>query len=318
MISKLLRIITLPLRWVTRLLAGPSHRPLWRRALRTILSLVLLWLLGTGIAATAFTRRLTSPKPQPAPVVSWGVLENLRLKTSDGQEIGAWLNPSGTHAPVVLFLHGIGDTRSFWLPQMQMLAQHGYASMAISFRAHGDSSGRIEDFGYSGRHDVQAAVEYLHARLPGRPIVLVGDSLGSAAAIYAAKSLDHHVAGYFLESPYHDLETAVRNRTNRAPPPFNWIAFQGLRLWAKVLIPEKTSVIRPIDDVGNIPTDVPVVFLATRRDRWCQLWEVEDLHKAIAAHAKLVVIDSDKHGACSRTDSRRYDAELLELLERAR
>ena len=51
-----------------------------------------------------------------------------------------------------------------------------------------------------------AAVEFLKARKPDRPVVIMGTSLGAAAAVFAAGELGHRVAGYILESPYQDLK----------------------------------------------------------------------------------------------------------------
>jgi pimeloyl-ACP methyl ester carboxylesterase len=291
-------------------------RPLWRRVARWAVAFVLLWLLGTGVATTLYTRRLTGPSAEPMPQVDWGDLEDVRLHTGDGQTIGAWVNRRGDKPAVALLLHGVGDTRAWWLPVMRLLADHGYASMAISFRAHGDSTGTVEDFGYSAQNDVIAAVAYLRGRFPGRPVVVAGSSLGSAAALFAAPSLGREVSGYFLESPYRDLETAVWNRTNAAPPPFNWLAYEGMQLWGRVLLPEPAGVIRPIDRVADIPPDVPVTFAAARGDPWCKLGEVEDPYHKIESHAQLVIFEGSRHGACSRTDPQRYDAALLELLSR--
>ena len=162
-----------------------------------------------------------------------------------------------------------------------------------------------------------AAVKYLRERFPGRPVVVVGSSLGSAAAIFAARSLDHEVNGFFLESPYRDLDTAVWHRVSAVPPPFSWLAYEGMRLWGRILLPEPAAVISPIDHVAEIPSDVRVTFAAARGDPWCKLGEVEDLYNKIESHARLVVFDGSRHGACSRTDPQRYDAALLELLSRA-
>jgi uncharacterized protein len=296
----------------------PVHRkrPLWLRLVRLTVILVLLWLLGTGVATTLYTRRFFGPKPEPVPKVDWGDLEALRLQTADGQELGAWVNPRGAKRSIVLLLHGIGDARTWWLPVMHRLADDGYASMAISFRAHGDSTGSIEDFGYSEKEDVIAAVRYLRGRFSDRPVVLAGSSLGSAAALFTAKSLGREVAGYFLESPYRDLRTAVWNRTSAAPPPFNWIAYEGMALWGRILLPESIDAIRPIDHVADVPPDVPVTFVAARDDWNCKLEEVEDLYHKIESHARLVVIDGAAHGQCSHMRPQEYDAALLELLAR--
>ena len=53
-----------------------------------------------------------------------------------------------------------------------------------------------------------------------------------------------------------------------------------------------------------------------RDDPWSKLAEVEALYHKIESHARLVVFDGSRHGACSRTDPQRYDATLLELLSR--
>jgi uncharacterized protein len=291
-------------------------RPLWLRLVRLAVVLVVLWLVGSGVATTLYTRRLSGPTAEPMPAVDWGDLEALRLRTADGQDIGAWINSRGSKPTVVLLLHGVGDTRTWWLPVMHRLADDGYASLAISFRAHGDSSGAVEDFGYSERNDVIAAVQYLRGRFPDRPIALVGSSLGSAAAVFAAKSLGHEVAGYFLESPYRDLKTAVWNRISAVPPPLNWLAYEGMSLWGRVLLPESADAISPIDHVADIPSDTPVTFVAARGDMNCKADEVEALYHKIEPHARLAAIDGASHGWCSHTRPQEYDAALLDLLSR--
>lgn len=294
-----------------------ARRPLWRRFVRLLVALTILWFLGAGVATFLLTHRLSNPRPQPPPIVNWATLEQIRLHTDDGQEIGAWLNRTGSRPAVVLFLHGIKHDRQDWLRQMEMLSKQGYASMAISFRAHGDSTGRVEDFGYGARFDIVTAVHYLRGQFPGRPIVLVGNSLGSSAAIFAAAALGHEVAGYFLEAPFHDLLTAVKNRTDFAPRPLNWMGYCGLRLWGQFLLPENPTLISPMDHVAEIPPDVPVTFVTARGDQSCKLWEVEEQFHRIEKHAKLVVFESDVHGACRWTDAKRYETALLELLQKA-
>ena len=69
----------------------------------------------------------------------------------------------------------------------------------------------------AARRDVYAAVEFLERRHPGRPVIVDGNSMGAAAAIFAAGDLGHRVAAYILESPYQDLKVAVWNRID------NWL-----------------------------------------------------------------------------------------------
>jgi pimeloyl-ACP methyl ester carboxylesterase len=85
-------------------------------------------------------------------------------------------------APVLL-LHGGGQTRHAWGATARMLAARGYHALAMDLRGHGDSGWSAEgDYGLATfGADVTAAMESL-----GRPVVLVGASLGGMASLLAS------------------------------------------------------------------------------------------------------------------------------------
>src|SRR5262249_51910158 len=155
----------------------------------------------------------------------------------DGEQIGAWLLHGRAGRPSVLLLHGNGGGRAQCLGRAEILVRAGCSVLMISLRAHGDSTGERNDIGYSARHDVLAAVEFLERQQPGTPILVHGMSLGAAAALFAARELGGRTSGYILESPYQDLKTAVRNRTeNTLPPALDWIAYQGLLIVSSIVL----------------------------------------------------------------------------------
>jgi hypothetical protein len=156
---------------------------------------LLVWLGSSAFVAWRFTRRSSPPVPEPPPAVSWAKVEGHRLSTSDKQQIGAWLVRGKPEKGCVLLLHGNGCSRGAMLPVMEMLAKADYTVLAITLRAHGDSTGEVNDLGWSARNDVAAAVDFLQREFSGRPIFVVGRSLGSAAAVFAAKDLAGRVAG---------------------------------------------------------------------------------------------------------------------------
>ncbi len=94
-----------------------------------------------------------------------------------------WLVRGDPLKECVLLLHGNGESRQQMLPVMQFLADAHFTVLAISLRAHGDSTGEINDIGWSARHDVIAAVAFLQRECPHQSIFIVGRSLGAAAAI---------------------------------------------------------------------------------------------------------------------------------------
>ena len=233
-----------------------AGRPIRRLLIFTAVA-VASWLLVSFVAAYLLTRRTRPPFAEPAPDVTWGRLEAHRITTGDGQRLGAWYAEGGD-GPSVLLLHGNGGSRRNCLARAATLCSEGRcAVLLVSLRAHGDSTGRFNNIGYGARRDVVAAVEFLRGRRPGKPVVVLGVSMGAAAALFAAGDLGARVDGYILESPYRDLETAVWNRTRAyLPPVLDRVAYLGLRVAAAVILPDlrAMSALLAIDRV-DFPTD---------------------------------------------------------------
>ena len=176
----------------------------WRQLKLGLLALGVLltvWLLASLVVAYRLTRRSQPQFPEPVPIADWGKFEPHRLKTSDGQEIGAWLVVGSGNAPSVLLIHGIGASRSACLSRAKVLATQSFWVLMISLRAHGDSTGEFNDMGYSARHDVVAAVEFLQRQRPGKPVIIHGLSMGGAAAVFASRALGERVRGYHSGEP---------------------------------------------------------------------------------------------------------------------
>jgi pimeloyl-ACP methyl ester carboxylesterase len=282
------------------------------------LAALLVWLSFSALVAWKLTRRIHSAVTEPPPQVARFHVEGHRLETSDGEQIGAWLVRGDEQKDCVLLLHGNSASRGQMQPVMQWLADAGFTVLAISLRAHGDSTGTVNDFGWSARRDVMAAVDFLERECPRRPIYIVGRSLGAAAAIFAAGSLRERVAGYLLEQPYKDLKSATWNRLRHyLPPVLDWIAYGGLRLWAPVFLPVHVEQFSPYDRVQDIPQDVPVVFATGSADRHAHLEEVTAMYRRIESHAKLVVFDGAEHVDLDRADPKLYRTTLFRLIDRS-
>jgi pimeloyl-ACP methyl ester carboxylesterase len=100
----------------------------------------------------------------------------------DGVELvaDAWGAPD--HPPALL-LHGGGQTRHAWKRTAAVLAGHGYHSIAIDLRGHGDSG-----WSPDGNYEVDRFaddVRRLAAGFSRRP-VLIGASLGGIASLIAS------------------------------------------------------------------------------------------------------------------------------------
>ncbi len=123
----------------------------------------------------------------------------------------------------------------------------------------------------------------------------MGTSTGAAAAIFSAGALDHRVQGYIPESPYQDLKIAAWNRTALyLPPALSHAVYLGLRLVGP-LFPPHLDEISPLNAIGAIPADVPVLILAGDADRLARPAEAHALFRRVQTHGKLVVFPNAGH-----------------------
>ena len=276
--------------------------------------LVVLWLGLSYVVACRLTHRAAPPFPEPIPPGAWSDLQALRLRTSDGLDIGAWCLDGGAQAPVALLLHAHGSSRTGMLGLMRLWAGMGCNVMSVSLRGHGDSGGELDDFGYSARFDVAAALAEIRRRHPQSPIIIHGISLGSAAAVFAAKDAGLEVRGYILDCPFRDLYTAVRHRTSiYLPPVCDWAAYEGLCVVAPLVLPQP-GAISPVDHIQDIAPDTPILLLAGSRDRHAPPKDVEELFHLVEGHARYELRNA-RHTLLCVDDAAGYEGHLREFLQ---
>jgi len=293
----------------------PKENSTWRRRLKRgaafLCAASVLWLGSAYAVAYKLTRR-SAIFAEPIPKID--NVEELRLTTTDGESLGGWFVDGKADYPVVLLLHGHHACRSFILPSIKLITEAGHAALAITQRAHGDSSGELNDFGWSARHDVIAAVKWLRERFPSRPIVIWGQSLGAASAVFAAEELGEQISGYILECPYQDLRTAVYNRTDLAlPMVLNEIAYAGLVTVSPLLL-DNIDQISPATAASKIPPGVPVLILAGAADRLARPEEARAIAKCLDGHCELIEFPKANHLQLSIIDTEKHRKSVVDFV----
>jgi uncharacterized protein len=278
--------------------------------------LIAIWLISCYVVVFKFTRRPRSIFAETVPVTDAGKIEPLRFTTSDGQQIGAWFIDGKPNRPIVLLLHGYGGCRIASIQPAELVEATGCGALMISMRGHGDSTGDFVDFGFGSRHDVVAAVDWLKINCPNRPIVVWGQSLGSAAALFAAEELGDRVSGYILECPFRDLHTAVWNRLHlRLPPLLDWVAYTGMKIVAPLVISD-TEKISPLRAAEKMPPNMPVLVLAGSADQRALVVESQDICDCCKKQSQLVIFNGADHMKLFETDEASYRKSVLEFIER--
>ena len=114
------------------------------------------------------------------------ITKPLRVTTDDGLMLAGDVGGS-EGAPTVVMLHGGGQTRHSWSGTMEQLIARGYHVVNYDARGHGDS-GWSPDAAYHVT-DLRSVL-----RGVGRPVALVGASMGGMTAFYAIGSSPEPIA----------------------------------------------------------------------------------------------------------------------------
>jgi uncharacterized protein len=289
----------------------PKPKRKWlRRTLWLLLALTITWLAASAFLAHRLTPRAPPIYPEPAPTLPNTTLQTLKITTSDAQTLGAWWVPAPDNtpenAPVILLLHGNNADHTTLLPHAKLLIAQGFSVMLLTLRAHGDSTGDFNDLGYSAQHDVIAAVDQIKTLKPHAKLIIYGQSLGAAAALFAAKSLSGKVDAYILESVYPDLWTAVQHRTRLyLPVPLNKSLDLGLWLSSFVLLPNSDDI-SPIKAARNLPPSTPVLLIAGGLDKRATPEEQQQIAAAIPGPSAVALFPQATHLQAMQSEPNRF------------
>ncbi len=140
-------------------------------------ALVTLWL---AVACTPVTVPPSDDRTDP-------VLGDSHFISFDGARLPlrSWL-PDGDPVAIILALHGFNDYSNAFNGFGGWAASRGVAVHAYDQRGFGDAPGRgywHEDAALTG--DAEAALRLLKTRYPGKPLYLLGMSMGGAIAMLA-------------------------------------------------------------------------------------------------------------------------------------
>jgi pimeloyl-ACP methyl ester carboxylesterase len=189
-------------------------------------------------------------------------VEEVTIRSRSGATLAGWF-AAGEGAGGVLLLHGAKSNRLAHVERMRMLADVGYATLAIDFQAHGESTGDCITLGQREALDARSALAWMRARMPGERLAVLGVSMGGAAALVGDEPIGADAV--IVESVGADLAAAVSNRLAltigagaRALTPVVLLALRA----AGGIRPQS---LRPIDGIGRLRA--PVLVLAGADDR---------------------------------------------------
>lgn len=197
--------------------------------------------------------------------------EDVSLRTIDGETLAGWFVPAEEPRATVLFLHGNAGNRAHRLHALKGLPEAGLSVLIIDYRGYGESTGSPGEEGL--QRDARAAWDHLtreRGLFPGE-IVLYGESLGSAPALYLAARLEREGKGgpaaVILEGAF----TSALEMGKRSFPflPVSWVLRSRF---------DNLSLIREVT--------APTLIIHARRDEIVPIEMARRLHEASASVMK--------------------------------
>ncbi|MCK9813591.1 alpha/beta hydrolase [Pseudomonas sp. MAFF 302046] len=230
-----------------------------------ILSVVLLLLSLSGCSSLLFYPERNLPfTPQRAGLE----YRDITLTAADGVKLHAWWLPTKVGVPVkgtVLHLHGNGGNLAWHLGGSWWLPEQGYQVLLLDYRGYGLSEGQASLPAIY--QDLDAAYKWLDAapEVQGKPLVLLGQSLGGALAIHYL--VEHPERQAQLKALVLDGVPASYRDVGRFALSTSWLTwpFQVPLSW---LVPDGDSAIRFMPRLTGVPKllyhslDDPIVPLA--------------------------------------------------------
>ena len=220
---------------------------------------------------------------------------SVALTSCDGVSLMAYEVAVEQPRGVVICLGGIHSaTVTNWYGHAKLFAESGFASLLLDLRSHGKSEGKRIYAATREWQDVDAAVDYIRSqdRYAGKPIVVMGLSMGAATAVVSI-GRNSEIDGLISLSSYSSWEYNFnRNVEQRVP-----------KVVAAMLAPFVDAVTRlrfgrmaaitPLAEIKKLGTR-PALLVQATGDKTVPYGNFVELTSA-APQAQTWVVESDNH-----------------------
>lgn len=181
------------------------------------------------------------------------VYEDIFFTSADNLTIhGWWLHAQGPVMGTVYFLHGNAENISTHIHNVAWLPAHGYQVFLLDYRGFGLSQGKPDLPG--ALQDIRNGLQFIlaHDATRGKPIYLLGQSLGASMAIYFAASdplAQQHLSAVISDAAFARYSEMARHVTGQS-----WLTWP-------LQYPVSWSMIRGYDAIDYVADIAPVPLL---------------------------------------------------------
>lgn len=276
--------------------------------------LALAWAAGCALVYRgAFGRR--APEPRLTSPDDFGVdHETLDLVTADGVRLAAWYLPGRRRAAVVVS-SGYRRHPGEVLAMGVALQRHGFHVAVYGWRGTPGSGQAAHTLGVYERHDLEAAVNAMAARLGRVPIGLLGYSMGGAVSISVAAD-DPRIAAVCTDSAFADPQKLIGEHVHQALGiPAAVVLTPVIALVARRTGARLTDF-RPVLAVGRIAPR-PLLLIHGEQDATVPVHHAELLYEAAGEPKQLWRVPGVGHVGAYFADRPAYVRRVIQFFNDA-
>ena len=233
---------------------------------------------------------------------------DVSFKNADSRELKGVLELPFNEKPenFVLFAHCFTCNKNFHAPSniSKSLASKGYGVLRFDFTGLGESEGDFEDTNFSGNvQDLVAAADFLKNEY-NAPTLIIGHSLGGAAALFAAGEIDSiegivtinapsnlsHVQKHF-ESSLDEIEKEGSAKIN-----IGGRSFRIKKHFIEDL--EKNEDSKALGEIRK-----PLLIMHSPQDEIVPIQHAEELYRAAWHPKSYISLDGADHLLSNKADS---------------
>lgn len=181
--------------------------------------------------------------------------------------------PEGKAPGTVVVLHGNAATAAERLYYLEPLHRLGYRVVLAEYPGYGAREGKLseESFVRDARETIRLA-----AKLYGKPLYILGESLGGAVAASAVRGAGVSLDGLILVTPWDTLEAVAREKFP--------------------LLPVRLLMTDRYDTVANLRSfKSSVAVVAAERDEIIPLHHAQELYRSLAGPKRIWTISGAGH-----------------------
>lgn len=234
--------------------------------------------------------------------------EDVFFESRDGTRLNGWFLPAKDQAwATVIFFHGNAENISTHLGAVYWMPKENLNVFLFDYRGYGKSEGKSE---IQGIHlDAAAALQYLRTRndIDPNKIVIFGQSLGAAIAMYTTATQDKHgIKAVVVESGFSDYRGIFREKLS------SMIITWPLQ-WPLSYAVENTY--SPASFVHEIQP-IPILFIHGEIDPVVPAHHSQRLYEIAGEPKKLWLIPNAQHTQAFGQFAVIYRPKLIEYLKK--